>query len=277
MPVILLGKGFVKLNGVTFDGCRCESGVRGLVRLQNKDSRAYLNSCVFINNTFGGGGYGLLAHINVAGGILCMHNVTFAGNDSGCSAQGVVNGSGGMLVASSTLAASNGNPVIRCESDPKSGSLLVGNLLIQEKDKNAIDVSKAGMSLTSLGGNVIVGGIKTTGTYTESGSDDKYSTVSDASTLDLSWTSGTHCYLWNGTTSFTKLSADKVRSAIAGYSNSATGTITAGETDVYVVYDGAKAGEDFLGWLDSLGAFDTDSFGNSRDASAHWPGSYQAD
>ncbi len=277
MPIILLGKGFAKLNGVTFDGCCCENGVRGLIRLKNIDSRAYLNSCLFVNNTYGGGGYGLLAHINIAGGNLCMYNVTYAGNDSGCSASGVVNGSGGMLIASSTLAASNGNPVVRCESDPGSGSVIVNSLLIQEKDKNAIDVSKSGMKLTSLGGNVIAGGIKTTGTYTASDSDDSYSTLSDASALSLSWNSDTKLYLWNGMTKFMKLKEAAVREAIASYSNTKTGQITTGYEVKTVVYDGSKAGEDFLKWLDSIGAFGSDCYGNVRSSTAHWPGSYQGE
>ncbi len=270
-PVLWLQKGFARLSGVTFDGCRCGSDARGLIRLRNANSRVYLNSCVFVNNTYSGG-FGLLGHINETGGNLCMYNVTFAGNDSGCGTQGVVNGTGGMLIASSTLAASNAGTVIRCESNPNSGSMAVNSLIIQEKDQKAIDMPSSGKKLTSLGGNIIVGSINALGQYVESTSDDIYSTVSDASALELSWTSGTHCYLWNGTTSFTKLTGEQVREAIRSYSNANTGQIKAGST---VVYDGAKAGEDFLGWLDSLGAFDTDSFGNSRDASAHWPGSWQ--
>ena len=272
-PVLWLQKGFARLSGVTFDGCRCGSDARGLIRLRNANSRVYLNSCVFVNNTYSGG-FGLLGHINETGGNLCMYNVTFAGNDSGCGTQGVVNGTGGMLIASSTLAASNAGTVIRCESNPNSGSMAVNSLIIQEKDQKAIDMPSSGKKLTSLGGNIIVGSINALGEYVESTSDDIYSTVSDASALELSWTSGTHCYLWNGTTSFTKLTGEQVREAIRSYSNANTGQIKAGST---VVYDGAKAGEDFLGWLDSLGAFGYDAYGNARSTSAHWPGSYQAD
>ena len=143
-PILMVRKGLAKLNNVTFDGCRAEGGVRALIRLAQKESRAYLNACTFINNTFGGGGFGLLVHLNEFGGNVCMHNVTFAGNDNGCGATGVVNGTGGMLIASSTIVASNYNPAIRCESDPNSGSRLVNSLIIQERDQTAIDMSSSG-------------------------------------------------------------------------------------------------------------------------------------
>ncbi len=129
-PILMVRKGFVKLNNVIFDDCRGEGGARGLIRLAQKESRVYLNACAFIKNTYGGGGFGLLAHLNDVGGNVCLHNVTFAGNDNGCGASGIMNGAGGMLVASSTIVASNGNPAIRCESDPKSGSRLVNSLII---------------------------------------------------------------------------------------------------------------------------------------------------
>ncbi len=274
IPVLLVDKGLVRLSHVSFTSCRAEGGPRGLIRLRNVASRVYLNACTFSGNTFGGGGFGQLAHINEKGGILCMYNVTYAGNDTGCTTNGVVNGSGGMLISSSTLAASNSNPVIRCESDPTSGSVLVNNLLIQEKDQKAIDMSSTGKKLSSKGGNVTVGSINDNSQYEASTSDDSFTSLSDASELSLSWNGTSKCYLWNGTTTFTKLTATQIRAAISGYSNSATGTVKAGDT---AVYDGSKAGEDFLGWLDSIGAFGYDGFGNARSASAHCPGAYQAD
>ena len=273
IPVLLVDKGLARLSRVSFSSCRAEGGPRGLIRLRNVASRVYLNACTFSGNTFGGGGFGQLAHINEKSGILCMYNVTYAGNDTGCSTNAVVNGSGGMLISSSTLVASNSNAVIRCESDPTSGSLIVNNLLIQEKDQKAIDMSSTGKKLLSKGGNMVIGSINANSQYESLATDENYATRSAASALSLSWNSTSKCYLWNGTTTFTKLSADEVRAAISGYSNSATGTIKAGDT---AVYDGSKAGEDFLGWLDSIGAFGYDGFGNARSASAHWPGAYQA-
>ena len=266
-PILLVRKGLAKLNNVVFDGCRAEGGVRALIRLAQNDSRAYLNACTFINNTFGGGGFGLLVHLNEVGGNVCLHNVTFAGNDNGCGATGVVNGTGGMLVASSTIVASNYNPAIRCESDPKSGSRLVNSFIIQERDQTAIDMSSSGRKLKSLGGNVIVGGIKANSQYEASSNDDTFANRAAAAALSLEWKSESAHYLWNGTTTFTKFTLEQLRSAIKSYSNANTGKLYAGSTEVY---DGSKAGEDFLGWLDSINAFDI--YGNSA---AVWPGSYQ--
>lgn len=266
-PILMVRKGLAKLNNVTFDGCRADGGVRGLIRLAQKESRVYLNACTFINNTFGGGGFGLLVHLNDFGGNVCFHNVTFAGNDAGCGATGVVNGTGGMLIASSTIVASNANPAIRCESDPKSGSRLVNSLIIQEQDKTAIDMSSSGRKLKSLGYNVVVGGINVNGQYEASSNDDAFANRAAAAALKLEWNYGSRRYLWNGTTTFTKFSLEKLRDAIKSYSNTNTGKLYAGSTEIY---DGSKAGEDFLSWLDSINAFDI--YGNT---SAVWPGSYQ--
>ena len=266
-PILMVRKGLAKLNNVTFDGCRADGGVRGLIRLAQKESRVYLNACTFINNTFGGGGFGLLVHLNEFGGNVCMHNVTFAGNDNGCGATGVVNGTGGMLIASSTIVASNANPAIRCESSPNSGSRLVNSLIIQEQDKTAIDMSSSGRKLKSLGGNVVVGSINVNGQYEASSNDDAFANRAAAAALKLEWNYGSRHYLWNGTTTFTKFSLEQLRTAIKSYSNANTGKLYAGSTEVY---DGSKAGEDFLKWLDSINAFD--SYKNS---SAVWPGAYQ--
>jgi len=266
-PILMVRKGLAKLNNVTFDGCRADGGVRGLIRLAQKESRVYLNACTFINNTFGGGGFGLLVHLNDVGGNVCMHNVTFAGNDNGCGATGVVNGTGGMLIASSTIVASNANPAIRCESDQKSGSRLVNSLIIQEQDKTAIDMSSSGRKLKSLGGNLVVGGINVNGQYEASSNDDAFANRAAAAALKLEWNYGSRHYLWNGTTTFTKFSLEQLRAAIKSYSNANTGKLYAGSTEVY---DGSKAGEDFLKWLDSINAFDI-----YKNSSAVWPGSYQ--
>lgn len=266
-PILMVRKGLAKLSNVTFDGCRADGGVRGLIRLAQKESRVYLNACTFVNNTFGGGGFGLFVHLNDVGGNVCLHNVTFAGNDAGCGATGVVNGTGGMLIASSTLVASNANPAIRCESNPNSGSRLVNSLIIQEQDRTAIDMSSSGRKLKSLGGNVIVGGINVNGQYEASSNDDTFANRAAAAALNLEWNYGSRHYLWNGTTTFTKFSLEQLRTAIKSYSNANTGKLYAGSTEVY---DGSKAGEDFLGWLDSINAFDI--YGNT---SAVWPGSYQ--
>ena len=266
-PILMVRKGFVKLNNVIFDDCRGEGGVRGLIRLAQKESRVYLNACAFIKNTYGGGGFGLLVHLNDVGGNVCLHNVTFAGNDAGCGATGVVNGTGGMLIASSTIVASNYNPAIRCESNPNSGSRLVNSLIIQEQDKTAIDMSSSGRKLKSLGGNVVVGGINVNGQYEASSNDDTFANRAAAAALDLEWNYGSRHYLWNGTTTFTKFSLEQLRAAIRSYSNANTGKLHAGSTEVY---DGSKAGEDFLGWLDSINAFDI-----YKNSSAVWPGSYQ--
>lgn len=266
-PILMVRKGLAKLNIVTFDGCRAEGGVRGLIRLAQKESRVYLNACTFINNTFGGGGFGLLVHLNEFGGNVCMHNVTFAGNDNGCGATGVVNGTGGMLIASSTIVASNANPAIRCESNPNSGSRLVNSLIIQEQDKTAIDMSSSGRKLKFLGGNVVVGSINVNNQYEASSNDDAFANRAAAAALKLEWNYGSRHYLWNGTTTFTKFSLEQLRAAIKSYSNANTGKLYAGSTEVY---DGSKAGEDFLKWLDSINAFDI-----YKNSSAVWPGSYQ--
>lgn len=266
-PILMVRKGLAKLNNVTFDGCRADGGVRGLIRLAQKESRVYLNACTFINNTFGGGGFGLLVHLNEFGGNVCMHNVTFAGNDNGCGATGVVNGTGGMLIASSTIVASNANPAIRCESNPNSGSRLVNSLIIQEQDKTAIDMSSSGRKLKSLGGNVVVGSINVNGQYEASSNDDAFANRAAAAALKLEWNYGSRHYLWNGTTTFTKFSLEQLRAAIKSYSNANTGKLYAGSTEVY---DGSKAGEDFLKWLDSINAFEI-----YKNSSAVWPGSYQ--
>ena len=266
-PILMVRKGLAKLNNVTFDGCRADGGVRGLIRLAQKESRVYLNACTFINNTFGGGGFGLLVHLNDVGGNVCLHNVTFAGNDAGCGATGVVNGTGGMLIASSTIVASNANPAIRCESNPNSGSRLVNSLIIQEQDKTAIDMSSSGRKLKSLGGNVVVGSINVNNQYEASSNDDAFANRAAAAALKLEWNYGSRHYLWNGTTTFTKFSLEQLRTAIKSYSNANTGKLHAGSTEVY---DGSKAGEDFLKWLDSINAFDI-----YKNSSAVWPGSYQ--
>ena len=268
-PILMVRKGLAKLNNIVFDNCRADGngGPRGLIRLAQKESRVYLNACTFINNTFGGGGFGLLVHLNDVGGNVCLHNVTFAGNDAGCGATGVVNGTGGMLIASSTIIASNANPAIRCESDPKSGSRLVNSLIIQEQDRAAIDMSSSGRKLKSLGGNVIVGSINVNNQYEASSNDDAFANRAAAAALKLEWNYGSRHYLWNGTTTFTKFSLEQLRAAIRSYSNANTGKLHAGSTEVY---DGSKAGEDFLGWLDSINAFDI-----YKNSSAVWPGSYQ--
>lgn len=266
-PILMVRKGLAKLNNVTFDGCRADGGVRGLIRLVQKESRVYLNACTFINNTFGGGGFGLLVHLNDVGGNVCMHNVTFAGNDNGCGATGVVNGTGGMLIASSTIVASNYNPAIRCESNPNSGSRLVNSLIIQERDQTAIDMSSSGRKLKSLGGNVVVGSINVNNQYEASSNDDAFANRAAAAALKLEWNYGSRHYLWNGTTTFTKFSLEQLRTAIKSYSNANTGKLYAGSTEVY---DGSKAGEDFLKWLDSINAFDI-----YKNSSAVWPGAYQ--
>lgn len=266
-PILMVRKGLAKLNNVTFDGCRADGGVRGLIRLAQKESRVYLNACTFINNTFGGGGFGLLVHLNEFGGNVCMHNVTFAGNDNGCGATGVVNGTGGILIASSTIVASNANPAIRCESNPNSGSRLVNSLIIQEQDKTAIDMSSSGRKLKSLGGNVVVGSINVNNQYEASSNDDTFANRAAAAALKLEWNYGSRHYLWNGTTTFTKFSLEQLRAAIKSYSNANTEKLYADSTEVY---DGSKAGEDFLKWLDSINAFDI-----YKNSSAVWPGAYQ--
>ena len=266
-PILMVRKGLAKLNNVTFDGCRADGGPRGLIRLAQKESRVYLNACTFINNTFGGGGFGKFVHLNDFGGNACLHNVTFPGNDSGCGTTGVVNGAGGMLIASSTIVESNGSPAIRCESDPNSGSRLVNSLIIQEQDKTAIDMSSSGRKLKSLGGNVVVGGINVNGQYEASSNDDTFANRAAAAALSLEWESKSRHYLWNGTTTFTKFTLEQLRAAIKSYSNANTGKLYAGSTEVY---DGSKAGEDFLKWLDSINAFDI-----YKNSSAVWPGAYQ--
>ncbi|MGN0190091.1 MAG: hypothetical protein ACI39U_00395, partial [Candidatus Cryptobacteroides sp.] len=263
MPVILVWKGFARFDNVLFDKCRAENGVRGLIRLGGSDSRVYMNDCRFVNCTWGGGGFGRLAHINSAGGNLCLHNVTFGYNDSGCGAQGVINGAGGMLIASSTIMSSNGHPAVRCESDANSGSLIVNSIIRHDKDMVAINMPTAGRKLKSCGGNIIIGQ-KTGGDigndYISSSSEDVYATREDASALSFSWDNSLYIWKWNGTTSFTKLTKEEVRAAIRSYSNGNTGKLYAGSTEVY---DGSKAGEDFCDWLDSINAFDADCYGNT--------------
>lgn len=267
IPVLLVYKGMVRLTNVLFDGCRAGNDARGLIRSVNNTSRVYMNACRFVNNTFSGG-FGQLVHVNE--GMACLYNVTFAHNDAGAWTNGVVNGGGGMLVACSTLSAANGGSVVRCESDQKNGSMLVNNLLIQEQGKNAVDMPNSGKTLKSLGGNVLTGAVNGNGQFVPL-SNDQTIAKADASALNLSWDETSMKYLWNGTPSFSKLSEADVRAAIKSCSNTMCGKVMAGDKEVY---DYAKVGEDFLGWLDSIGAFDKDGYGNQRGA-AWWPGSYQ--
>ena len=267
IPVLLVYKGMVRLDNVLFDGCRAGKDARGLIRSANNMSRVYMNACRFVNNTFSGG-FGQLVHVN--DGMACLYNVTFAHNDVGAGTDGVVNGGGGMLVACSTLSAANWGAVVRCESDPKYGSMLVNNLLIQENGQKAVDMPNSGKTLKSLGGNVLIGAVNGNGQFVPL-SNDQTIAKADASVLDLSWDEASMKYLWNGTTSFTKLSSAEVRAAIKSCSNTMNGKVMAGNKEVY---DYAKVGEDFLGWLDSIGAFNKDGYGNQRGA-AWWPGSYQ--
>ena len=267
IPVLLVYKGMVRLNNVLFDGCRAGKDARGLIRSVNNTSRVYMNACRFVNNTFSGG-FGQLAHVNE--GMACLYNVTFAHNDAGAGTNGVVNGGGGMLVACSTLSAANGGSVVRCESDQKNGSMLVNNLLIQERGQKAVDMPNSGKTLKSLGGNVLIGAVNGNGQFVPL-SNDQTIAKTDASALNLSWNETSMKYLWNGTTSFSKLSDAEVRAAIKSCSNTMCGKVMAGDKEVY---DYAKVGEDFLGWLDSIGAFDKDGYGNQR-GTAWWPGSYQ--
>lgn len=267
IPVILVYKGMVRLDNVLFDGCRAGKDARGLIRSANNMSRVYMNACRFVNNTFSGG-FGQLVHVN--DGMACLYNVTFAHNDVGAGTDGIVNGGGGMLVACSTLSAANWGAVVRCESDPKYGSMLVNNLLIQENGQKAVDMPNSGKALKSLGGNVLIGAVNGNGQFVPL-SNDQTIAKADASVLDLSWDEASMKYLWNGTTSFTKLSETDVRAAIKSCSNTMCGKVMAGNKEVY---DFAKIGEDFLGWLDSINAFDKDGYGNQR-GTAWWPGSYQ--
>ena len=268
IPVLLVYKGMVRLNNVLFDGCRAGNDARGLIRSANNTSRVYMNACRFVNNTFSGG-FGQLVHVN--DGMACLYNVTFAHNDDGAGTDGVVNGGGGMLVACSTLSAANWGAVVRCESDPKYGSMLVNNLLIQERGQKAVDmpIPKWDTALKSFGGNVLIGTVNGNGRFVSS--NDQTIAKADASALELSWDEASMKYLWNGTTSFAKLSEADVRAAIKSCSNTRNGKVMAGNKEVY---DYAKVGEDFLGWLDSIGAFDKDGYGNQR-GTAWWPGSYQ--
>ena len=266
IPVLLIYKGLLRLDNVLFDGCRAGKDARGLIRSANNMSRVYMNACRFVNNTFSGG-FGQLVHVN--DGMACLYNVTFAHNDEWAGTDGVVNG-GGMLVACSTLSAANWGAVVRCESDPKYGSMLVNNLLIQERGQKAVDMPNSGKALKSLGGNVLIGAVNGNGQFVPLSNDQTIANA-DASVLDLSWDEASMKYLWNGTTSFTKLSSAEVRAAIKSCSNTKCGKVMASNKEVY---DYAKVGEDFLGWLDTIGAFDKDGYGNQRGA-AWWPGSYQ--
>lgn len=268
IPVILVYKGMVRLDNILFDGCRAGKDTRGLIRSANNMSRVYMNACRFVNNTFSGG-FGQLVHVN--DGMACLYNVTFAHNDVGAGTNGIVNAGGGMLVACSTLSAANWGAVVRCESYPKYGSMLVNNLLIQENGQKAVDMPNSGKALKSLGGNVLIGAVNAGNGQFVSSSKDQTIDKANASALDLSWDEASMKYLWNGTTSFTKLSDAEVRAAIKSCSNTKCGKVMAGNKEVY---DFAKIGEDFLGWLDSIGAFDKDGYGNQR-GTAWWPGSYQ--
>lgn len=269
IPVLLVYKGMVRLNNVLFDGCRAGKDARGLIRSVNNTSRVYMNACRFVNNTFSGG-FGQLAHVNE--GMVCLYNVTFAHNDEWAGTDGVVNGGGGMLVACSTLSAANWGAVVRCESDSRNGSMLVNNLLIQERGQKAVDMPNSGKTLKSLGGNVLIGAVNAgNGQFVSVSNDQTIANVASASALNLSWEESSIKYLWNGTTSFTKLSDAEVSAAIKSCSNTMCGKVMAGDKEVY---DFAKIGEDFFGWLDSIGAFDKDGFGNQRGTN-WWPGSYQ--
>lgn len=268
IPVILVYKGMVRLDNVLFDGCRAGKDTRGLIRSANNMSRVYMNACRFVNNTFSGG-FGQLVHVN--DGMACLYNVTFAHNDVGAGTNGIVNAGGGMLVACSTLSAANRGAVVRCESYPKYGSMLVNNLLIQENGQKAVDMPNSGKALKSLGGNVLIGAVNAGNGQFVSSSKDQTIDKSNASALDLSWDEASMKYLWKGTTSFAKLSETDVRAAIKSCSNTMNGKVMADKEEVY---DYAKVGEDFLGWLDSIGAFDKDGYGNQR-GTAWWPGSYQ--
>lgn len=268
IPVILVYKGMVRLDNVLFDGCRAGKDTRGLIRSANNMSRVYMNACRFVNNTFSGG-FGQLVHVN--DGMACLYNVTFAHNDVGAGTNGIVNAGGGMLVACSTLSAANRGAVVRCESYPKYGSMLVNNLLIQENGQKAVDMPNSGKALKSLGGNVLIGAVNAgNGQFVPSSKDQTIDKAS-ASALDLSWDEASMKYLWKGTTSFAKLSETEVRAAIKSCSNTINGKVMADKEEVY---DYAKVGEDFLGWLDSIGAFNKDGYGNQR-GTAWWPGSYQ--
>ena len=269
IPVLLVYKGMVRLNNVLFDGCRAGKDARGLIRAVNNTSRVYMNACRFVNNTFSGG-FGQLAHVNE--GMVCLYNVTFAHNDEWAGTDGVVNGGGGMLVACSTLSAANWGAVVRCESDSRNGSMLVNNLLIQERGQKAVDMPNSGKTLKSLGGNVLIGAVNAgNGQFVSVSNDQTIANVASASALNLSWEESSIKYLWNGTTSFTKLSDAEVSAAIKSCSNTMCGKVMAGDKEVY---DFAKIGEDFFGWLDSIGAFDKDGYDNQR-GTAWWPGSYQ--
>lgn len=268
IPVILVYKGMVRLDNVLFDGCRAGKDTRGLIRSANNMSRVYMNACRFVNNTFSGG-FGQLVHVN--DGMACLYNVTFAHNDVGAGTNGIVNAGGGILVACSTLSAANWGAVVRCESYPKYGSMLVNNLLIQENGQKAVDMSNSGKALKSLGGNVLIGAVNAGNGQFVSSSKDQTIDKANASALDLSWDEASMKYLWKGTTSFAKLSETDVRAAIKSCSNTMNGKVMADKEEVY---DYAKIGEDFLGWLDSIGAFDKDCYGNQR-GTAWWPGSYQ--
>lgn len=268
IPVILVYKGMVRLDNVLFDGCRAGKDTRGLIRSANNMSRVYMNACRFVNNTFSGG-FGQLVHVN--DGMACLYNVTFAHNDVGAGTNGIVNAGGGMLVACSTLSAANRGAVVRCESYPKYGSMLVNNLLIQENGQKAVDMPNSGKALKSLGGNVLIGAVNAGNGQFVSSSKDQTIDKANASALDLSWDEASMKYLWKGTTSFAKLSETDVRAAIKSCSNTMNGKVMADKEEVY---DYAKVGEDFLGWLDSIGAFDKDGYGNQR-GTAWWPGSYQ--
>lgn len=268
IPVILVYKGMVRLDNVLFDGCRAGKDTRGLIRSANNMSRVYMNACRFVNNTFSGG-FGQLVHVN--DGMACLYNVTFAHNDVGAGTNGIVNAGGGILVACSTLSAANWGAVVRCESYPKYGSMLVNNLLIQENGQKAVDMPNSGKALKSLGGNVLIGAVNAGNGQFVSSSKDQTIDKANASALDLLWDESSMKYLWKGTTSFAKLSETDVRAAIKSCSNTMNGKVMADKEEVY---DYAKVGEDFLGWLDSIGAFDKDGYGNQR-GTAWWPGSYQ--
>lgn len=268
IPVILVYKGMVRLDNVLFDGCRAGKDTRGLIRSANNMSRVYMNACRFVNNTFSGG-FGQLVHVN--DGMACLYNVTFAHNDVGAGTNGIVNAGGGILVACSTLSAANWGAVVLCESYPKYGSMLVNNLLIQENGQKAVDMSNSGKALKSLGGNVLIGAVNAGNGQFVSSSKDQTIDKANASALDLSWDEASMKYLWKGTTSFAKFSETDVRAAIKSCSNTMNGKVMADKEEVY---DYAKVGEDFLGWLDSIGAFDKDGYGNQR-GTAWWPGSYQ--
>lgn len=259
---IWFSKGSVWCNKVKFlNNTSVSRG--GAIRASGENSSVianlFLNACTFYGNSSGMWGHSIQA----TNANLCIYNSTFekslTGETEECSSA-VINGTAAALIVSSTIIdtedESMNNGLIRLEGS--NTSVLMNNIIINRTPGKAIvNPLGADTEVRSAGYNLLGGEILTPENYISSVDDSMDCTVEG---LGLTYDNTDYVYTWKGMVSgHTKAGSGQIREEMMAFSSPS-----------YV-----NIGSDFVEWIESLGAFDSDQLGSPRDPEAVWPGAYQ--